>query len=35
MTVLKPGAATLAPRSIAGGLIFVRDLEEIVAVRIQ
>jgi len=35
MTVLKPGAATLAPPSIAGGLIFVRDLEEIVAVRIQ
>ncbi|MBA2258207.1 MAG: PQQ-like beta-propeller repeat protein [Acidobacteria bacterium] len=35
MTVLKPRAATLAPPSIAGGLIFVRDLEEIVAVRIQ
>ena len=35
MAVLKPGAATLAPPSIAGGLIFVRNLEEIVAVRIQ
>ena len=34
-TVLKPGASTLSPPVIAGGMVFVRNLEEIVALRIQ
>ncbi len=33
-TVLKPGASTLTPPVIAGGMVFVRNLEEIVALRI-
>jgi outer membrane protein assembly factor BamB len=34
-TVLKPGASTLTPPTIAGGMVFVRNLEEIVGLRIQ
>jgi outer membrane protein assembly factor BamB len=35
LAVLKPGASTLTPPTIAGGVVFVRNLEEIVAVAIR
>jgi outer membrane protein assembly factor BamB len=35
LQVLKPGARTAAPPSLAGGRIFVRNLEEVVAVAIR
>ena len=35
VTALKPGASTPTPPSVAGGLVFVRNLEEVVAVGIR
>jgi hypothetical protein len=35
LPVLKPGAATLTPPTVAAGMIFVRNLEEVVAMAIR